>query len=419
MISVICSSVYYLIENFRQKPVRSGHILVPAPLTIQWQDELLRFFNEAFQIIYSGNDQQQLINLWQRENQVITSIDYAKQPDVRERVWQQNWDLVVIDEAHKCSAYTKRRTGRADDVERTKRYQLAEKLTALADHVVLATATPHHGDDDRFGHFLRLLDPDVFPEPHRYGERSREIRQSVLSLGPDSPWAIRRLKENLRDVDGRRLFPDRHTQMVTFQLNQAEYALYRAVTPYINEFLPQASGRRQQSVALTRTVFQRRLASSANAIYESLRRRLERLRRLLEELEALPSSQRVRYLERLRGRLEDAEQDEDDLDDVARDELLDSYTAAEEMEQIRAEIAALKDLVEQAQQVRERAPDSKLNALRACLSRAQFDELKDGRGKLLLFTEHRDTLNYLRHHLTDWGYTTCEIHGGLNPRQRR
>ena len=139
-----------------------------------------------------------------------------EEPDVRERVWQQSWDLGVIDEAHKCSAYTKRRTGRADDVDRTKRYQLAEKLTASADHVVLATATPHHGDDDRFGHFLRLLDPDVFPEPHRYGERSREIRQSVLSLGPDSPWAIRRLKENLRDVDGRRLFPDRHTQTVTF-----------------------------------------------------------------------------------------------------------------------------------------------------------------------------------------------------------
>jgi hypothetical protein len=127
--------------------------------------------------------QQQLINLWERENQVITSIDYAKQPEVRERVWGQRWDRVAIDEAHKCSAYTKRRTGRADDVDKTRRYQLAERLTALADHVLLLMATPHHGDDGRFGHFLRLLDPDIFPEPPRYGDRARQVRQSVLSLG--------------------------------------------------------------------------------------------------------------------------------------------------------------------------------------------------------------------------------------------
>lgn len=409
----------YIKEMKLRQAVERILILVPAPLTIQWQDELLRFFGETFQIIHAGNDQQQLINLWQRENQVITSLDYAKQPEVRERVWQQRWDLVIIDEAHKCAAYTKRRTGRADDVEKTRRYQLAERLTALADHVVLATATPHHGDDDRFGHFMRLLDPDVFPEPHRYGEQAREIRQSILSLGPDSPWAIRRLKEDLRDINGRRLFPDRHTQTVSFQLNPAEYALYKAVTAYINEFLPQASGTKKQSVALTRTVFQRRLASSANAIYESLRRRLEKQGRILEELEGLPPSQRARYLERLRGRLTDVEQDEDDLDDNARDELLDSFTAAEAVEQLRSEVAALKDLVEQARRVRDQAPDSKLKALQECLQQAQFNELTDGRGKLLLFTEHRDTLNYLRQHLERWGYSTCEIHGGMNPRERK
>lgn len=409
----------YIKEMKLRQAIERVLILVPAPLTIQWQDELLRFFGESFQIIHAGNDQQQLINPWQRENQIIASLDYAKQPEVRERVWQQHWDLVIIDEAHKCAAYTKRRTGRADDVEKTRRYQLAERLSALADHVILATATPHHGDDDRFGHFMRLLDPDVFPEPHRYGEQAREIRQSILSLGPNSPWAIRRLKEDLRDINGRRLFPDRHTQTVSFQLNPAEYTLYKAVTAYINEFLPQTSGTKKQSVALTRTVFQRRMASSANAIYESLRRRLEKQGRILEELEALPPSQRARYLERLRGRLTDVEQDEDDLDDDARDDLLDSFTAAEAVEQLRGEVAALKDLVEQARRVRDQAPDSKLKALRECLQQAQFNELTDGRGKLLLFTEHRDTLTYLRKHLEQWGYSTCEIHGGMNPRERK
>jgi hypothetical protein len=125
-------------------------ILCPSPLTIQWQDEMQRWFGEEFTIIFSAVDQQQLTNPWQRSNQVVASIDYAKQDDVRERVWQQRWDLIIIDEAHKCSAYTKKSSTRGDEAEKTKRYQLAEKLTAQADHVVLLTATPHHGDDDRF-----------------------------------------------------------------------------------------------------------------------------------------------------------------------------------------------------------------------------------------------------------------------------
>jgi superfamily II DNA or RNA helicase len=394
-------------------------IVVPAPLTIQWQDELLRFFGEAFQIIHSANDQQQLINLWQRENQIIVSLDYAKQEDVRERIWQQRWDLVIIDEAHKCAARTKGSSDRAPEVDATRRYQLAQKLSAEAEHLLLLTATPHNGDDDQFAHFLRLLDPDIFPEPHRLADQAKAIRRNVLSLGPDCPWALRRLKEDLRDLNGRRLFPDRHPQTVTFELNVDEYALYKSVTAFINQFLPQGQGRQKHSVALTRTVLQRRLASSTNAVAESLRRRFDKQRKILDDLEALPPSQRARYLDRLRGRLTDAEQDDDDVDDATSDHLADEYTAADEMDQIRAEVAALRDLVERARTVRDLGNDSKLAALRSCLQRAQFDELKDGRGKLLIFTEHRDTLTYLRGHLDRWGYTTVEIHGSLNPQERR
>src|SRR5262245_14638301 len=151
-------------------------ILCPAPLTIQWQDELQRWFGETFDIIFAAVDQQQLSNPWQRSNQVIASLDYAKQDDVRERIWQQHWDMVIIDEAHKCSAYTKAQSGRSDEVAETRRYQLARRLTTEADHVLLLTATPHHGDEDRFAHFLRLLDPDLFPEPHRLGRRAAAIR---------------------------------------------------------------------------------------------------------------------------------------------------------------------------------------------------------------------------------------------------
>jgi superfamily II DNA or RNA helicase len=388
-------------------------------LTIQWQDELLRWFNEPFDIIFSAIDQQQLVNPWRRSNQIIASLDYAKQEDVRERVWNEKWSLVVIDEAHKCSAYTKSYSNRSDEVEKTKRYQLAEKIARDADNVVLLTATPHHGDDDRFSHFVRLLDPDIFPEPHRVGEKAAEIRRDILSLGPDCPWALRRLKEDLRDLDGHRLFPDRHAHTVTFKLNRDEYDLYKAVTAYINEFLPQASGRRQASVALARTVLQRRLASSTMAIHESIRRRLERQQELLKELEALSPAQRGRRLAQLQGRLTDVEQDEDDLDDADRDQIADNFTAALELDQLRAELAALQELLAHARRVRDTAADSKLTALRECLDDPELRELRDGRGKLLIFTEHRDTLNYLSEHLGKWGYTTCQIHGGMNPHERK
>src|SRR5437667_10932317 len=327
-------------------------VLCPAPLTIQWQDELLKWFGEPFDITFSAVDQQQLVNPWQRSTQVIASLDYAKQDDVRERVWQQRWDLIIIDEAHKCSAYTKHSTGRGDEVEKTKRYQLAEKLASQADNRLALTATPHHGDDDRFAHFVRLLDPDIFPEPHRIGEKASEIRRDILRLGPDCPWALRRLKEDLKSLNGGRLFPDRHAHTVTFRLNREEYDLYKAVTAYINEFLPQASGRKKQSVARARTVLQRRLASSTRAIFESIRRRLERQQDLLKELEDLPPAQRARRLAQLQGRLMDVEQDEDDLDDADRDRLRDQTTSAVGLDQLRSEVAALQELLAQARRVR-------------------------------------------------------------------
>jgi SNF2 family DNA or RNA helicase len=395
-------------------------ILCPAPLTIQWQDEMLRWFGEPFDIIFSAVDQQQLTNPWQRSSQIIASIDYAKQEDVRERVWQQRWDLVIIDEAHKCSARTASGgQNRESKVTTTKRYDLALHLTYQADHVLLLTATPHHGDEDKFAHFLRLIDPDLFPEPHRLGKQASAIRKDVFRLGKDSPWCLRRLKEDLRDANGKRLFPDRHTKTVTFRLNSDEYTLYKSVTAYINEFIPQQTGQRRSSAALTRTVLQRRLVSSTCAIHESLKRRLKKQEDLLEELEGLTPSQRAKRLAALQGRLPDAEQDEDDLDDAVRDQLADEYTAALELEQLRAEISALRELVEQARRVREDANDSKLAALKKCLGEAQFLELKDGRGKLLIFTEHRDTLGYVRDHLERWGFSTCEIHGGMNPHERK
>lgn len=395
-------------------------VIVPAALTIQWQDDLLRFFGEYFVVINAENDKWQLGNLWQRESQVITSMDYAKRPEVRQRVWGADWDLVILDEAHKCSAYTRRSSHRAPEVEKTERYQLVEHFSHRPSlSLLFLTATPHQGDEDRFAHFLHLLDPDLFPEPHRFPEAERQTRRSVLAMGADCPWMVRRLKEDLRDFQGRRLFPNRHSRTVLFTLSPEEYGLYQAASDYLNRFLAGGSGRSRHSIALTRTVLQRRLASSTFAIYRSLQRRLERQQKLLEELEKLPPAEQRRRLLQIAGRLGDVEVDEGDLDEQERDALVDEMTAALRLDEIREEIAALRDLVAHAERVYSNAPDSKLNRLRDVLREAQFSELRDGRGKLLIFTEHRDTMEYLREHLSRWGYSTCAIHGGMNPHERK
>ncbi|MCX6843048.1 MAG: helicase-related protein [candidate division WOR-3 bacterium] len=398
-------------------------IIAPAALTIQWQDEMLKFFDEYFMPISGENDKQQLGDLWQRENQVVTSLDCARQPDVRERVWRAKWDLVVVDEAHKCSAYTRRRSERAPEVEKTKRYQLVEHFSAQPTlSLLFLTATPHQGNEDRFAHLLHLLDPDIFAEPHKFNEeKEREFRRGVFSLGRESPWMIRRMKEDMYGFDGRRLFPDRHSQTVTFCLSPDEYGLYQRVTSYLNRFLAGGSGRAKQSVALTRTVLQRRVASSAFAIYESLKRRLKRQQELLDELKALsPEKQRQRLAAIASARtMFDEERDEGDLDELERDELVDEAIAAQRLDELESEVAELHDLVDSARAVYERSPDTKLNTLKETLAKSEFAELRDGRGKLLIFTEHRDTMTYISEHLRRNGYTVCVIHGGMNPHDRK
>ena len=409
----------YIKEMKLRYAVEKILILVPANLKTQWQDELLRFFNEYFIIVDAELDRQQAINIWQKENQIITSIDYAKQEGVRERIWQQNWDIVIVDEAHKCSARTKRRSNRSPEREATKRYQLVEKLAIRQNHFLLLTATPHYGDDDRFAHFIRLLDPDVFPEPHKFPNEIKKLKNLIF---PDknNPWILRRLKEDLCDLNGRPLFTKRHTTTISFQLSSEEYELYEAVTRYLNRFLAiQGTGRIRQSIALTRTVFQRRLASSTFAIYESLKRRLQKQKDFLEELEGLTPKERAKLLEKRRGIIMDEEMDEGDIDEQEKDKLITEFSCAREIDELKEEIAYLKDLVQIAKNVYEKAPDTKLKALKDCLERAEFNELKDGRGKLLIFTEHKDTLLYLKEKIESWGFSVCEIHGGMDVYQRK
>src|SRR5713101_3867571 len=394
-------------------------ILTPAPLTIQWQDELYSKFDETFEIVNADMVGNQLAgNVWDRYRQCITSLDFAKQERITQSLEQIPWDLVIIDEAHKCSAHTQ-----GEKIAKTRRYQLAERLSASAERILLLTATPHSGDPDQFAHFLRLLDADQFPDPRYDGlQLDRSIMEDSREGGRDQ-WFLRRIKEELRDRDGNPLFTKRHARTVPFELTWAEKRLYDHVTQYINRFLPyQQGGTRRSSVALARTVLQRRLASSLNAIHRSLERRTIHFKGILQELERVPASEHEKILQKYRllasSGYEDEEREGDDLDEC-QDEAMESFPVVLRVDQLRDEVHALENLVQEAATVMALGEETKLKALRSCLEDVQFRELTDGRGKLLIFTEHRDTLEYLRRHLQQWGYTTCEIHGGMNAVLRR
>ena len=380
-------------------------ILAPAPLTLQWQDELRSKFSETFEVVNSILAKGQLAgNPWSRFRQCIASIDFAKRDDVAPGILQVDWDLVIIDEAHKCSARTQ-----GDELRRTGRYKLAEELSRISERILLLTATPHQGNVDQFHNFLRLLDPEQFI--------SNQLNPQMLSL-PDSPWFLRRIKEELKDFEGRKLFKPRYPITVPFELSGPELYLYDQVTKYINKYLGKTKGRKQASVALARTVLQRRLASSLNAIFSSLKRRQGRFADLLSELDGLSvASQRERLMNL--GKPIDSEVESDDCDEQQLEDLAIESTVAEQLEQLGEECKELERLVKLAQQTINIGTETKLNALKECLSRAELDELKDGREKLLIFTEHRDTLEYLQQNLTRWGYSTCQIHGGMNVLARK
>ncbi len=399
--------------------VERALVVAPAPLTVQWQDELMDKFDERFEVVTSTQVRWQLGgNPWQHYPQVVTSLDFAKRDDVIGDLLRADWDLVIIDEAHKASAATY-----GDEVRKTRRYVLAEELAGRTERMLLLTATPHSGDPDRFVHFMSLLDPDQFS--------SQELVRAQLGAA-DSPYFLRRQKEDLVDETGAKLFVRRRVLTQPFALTPAEKRLYDAVTAYIGEYLgtpapgaPGARGGRGNAVALARTVLQRRLASSLGAIRSSLAKLADRLAALADELERMTPAERARHLAELArrpvgdARAGDDEIDPDDADEDAEERAATEVSAAAHIEGLRAEVAALRALQAQADATMAGGDEAKLAALRSCLARAELAEVSDGRGKLLIFTEHRDTLSYLERHLGEWGYSTCTIHGGHPPPTRK
>jgi SNF2 family DNA or RNA helicase len=396
-------------------------IVPPGSLVEQWQDELAQKLGLEFEIITRDSiEASRSGNPFAEKSLVIARLDQLSRSDeIQAKLEQTDWDLIVVDEAHKMSAHFF-----GYEVKKTRRYQLGELLGRVTRHLLLMTATPHSGKPEDFQLFMALIDPDRFEGKPRKGARTL-----------DAQGLMRRMvKEELLTFEGKPLFPERRAYTVTYTLSPAEALLYSEVTEYVREEMNRADrlkaegeGRRGNVVGFALTVLQRRLASSPEAIYQSLRRRRERLETRLNE-ERLGKRGRDEVVDLTSGLEAPDPEDLDELPDGELEELeekvVDQASAARTIAELEAEIATLRTLEELADRSRRSGTDAKWTRLAELLqdSDAEMFDESGKRRKLIVFTEHRDTLNYLTDRIrTLLGKpgAVVEIHGSLHRELRR
>ncbi|WP_199916440.1 helicase-related protein [Miniimonas sp. S16] len=387
----------YLKELLLRGDVRRCLIVAPGGLVDQWQEELAERFDLEVTILSraladesaDGNPFGDPADRTQAPLILVARMDQLS----RDEAWLAHlegseWDLVVVDEAHRMSA-----TYSGGELTRTLRYRLGQLLGSITRHLLLMTATPHAGKDEDFQAFLALLDPDRFEGAYRRGVHRADY----------SGLMRRMLKEDLLTFEGRSLFPERIATTVPYELTAAEQTLYEEVTRYVREQMnladrvaAEGDARRRTTVGFALTVLQRRLASSPAAIHESLRRRSERLRARRTELSRLGGAlEEIHHAElavvdstRVTRLWEDPEEVDVEETEALEEQVLDSATAARTVAELDVELAVLDELTALAAQVRASGTDRKWGQLRDLVLHA-------GARKLIVFTEHRDTLTYL------------------------
>ncbi|MDH6099696.1 helicase-related protein [Anabaenopsis sp. FSS-46] len=370
-------------------------VVCPGSLAAQWQDELYQKFHLDFEIL--TNDRMEASrsgNALAEIPLVIARLDkLSRSHDLQAKLTQTDWDLIICDEAHKMSA-----SFFGGDVRETKRYKLGKLLSSITRHFLLMTATPHNGKEEDYQLFMALLDGDRFEGKFRDG----------VHVCDTSDLMRRLVKEDLLKFDGTPLFPERKAHTVDYQLSSQEAVLYKQVTEYVREEFNRADALdnqgRKGTVGFALTILQRRLASSPEAIYQSLRRRRERLQKRLREeeiskrgLDALELSSRI---------IEDVNEFEEDTPSDEREaieqEVVDQASAARTITELKVEISQLQKLEQLALAVRRSGRDRKWEELSQILqNQAELFDARGYRRKLVIFTEHRDTLNYLHKQISN------------------
>ena len=416
----------YIRELIMRADSRRILVVAPGSLVEQWRDELSEKFGLQFSVFSagleaatpSGNPFEDIDHLIVRLDQLSRDeegegSEEKKPGPLQSKLLAAGWDLVIFDEAHKLAAQYY-----GTKLKKTARFRFAERLGASTRHLLLMTATPHNGKDEDFQLFLSLLDSDRFYGKSRGGgDGAHKVDASDLMR--------RMVKEEMLRFDGTHLFPERKAYTANYKLSDIESALYEAVTSYVKTEMGKADalkGPRKGSVGFALTALQRRLASSPEAIFQSLKRRKERLETRLREERLLSRGQQFKS-----QALEAAPEDDDDLtaeeQEDLEEKLVDTATAAETIAELEAEIIILADLVVQARGVVDSGLDRKWDELSGILQNNPHMRDADGRQrKMILFTEHKDTLNYLERRIggvlgTPDAITT--IHGGVHRDERR
>ena len=373
-------------ELLERNRISNVLIVVPKALVHQWIKE----FKEKFGLEFVEVTRDNLSNL---PNLAIISMDLAKKEDVLEVLLRVKWDLLVIDEAHKLTVHPK-----GERVEYTQRYKMAEKLAQSIPHVILLTATPHNGIRLDFAYRLRLLDPSICGGLN-------EITDDCLKVATQR-LMIRRTKEEVKTIDGKPLFPPRHIARIHVQSSDEEKEFYDAVTEYVRKYYGKAGKNRAVQLALI--VLQRRVSSSIEAGIKSLEKRLNKLSEVLTKHLQIPES-RPELVKEYLDAIE--ELDEEKLEKIEED--LASLTAARTLSELREEIEELKGILELGKSLLNK-PDSKLQKVLEIVKM----EVSQG-NKVIIFTEFKDTLNYLVRALTREGFIVASIHGGMSFEERR
>jgi superfamily II DNA or RNA helicase len=386
-------------------------VVSPGVLTDQWDEEMREKFELEFEIL----TRDKILNegnpfarggLWLARLDVLA----RNSEGILDKACEVDWDLVIFDEAHKMSA-----TVWGNEVKKTKRYQMAEEIGKHTRNLLMMTATPHSGKEEQFQLFMALLDSDRFEGVAREGSRRVDVSDLMRRL----------VKEELRTFEGTRLFPERFAFTVEYELSQPEKELYVAVTDYVREEMNRADAgsdkRRRTAVGFALTTLQRRLASSPAAIHRSLERRKSRLEAELRE---------ARMYASVKSDDVDVPDDWEDLEDLTdeerealEDKAVAGATSARTPEELETEIALLDRLLVKSAGVKASPTYAKWDALRGTLD--DSDEMRDDTGarrKVIIFTEHKDTLHDLVMRLTQHlgrDDAVITIHGGTKREDRK
>ena len=371
-------------------------IVVPGHLKDQWRRELKEKFEEIFVIADRGSTNALYgENIWSKENHIVTSIDFAKRDEVLPSLQSSQFDLIIVDEAHKMAAYKY-----SDSITKTGRYKLGEILSANSEHLLFLTATPHKGDTENFRLFLDLLEPGFFATPKMLEESIEKDENSLF---------LRRIKEDMKDFEGKPLFLPRHVSTPSYDLSDPERDLYRKITEYVrNQYNKALSSEKKRNIGFALIILQRRLASSSFALWKSLQRRRNRLKEILDDFEKSKKPTAKIF-------------DFDDAEDLSEEErwqqekLWETLSIAENRDELQKEINILAELIDEAKNVIDQEVEVKLQKLKETMKELEKNSINK---KILIFTESKDTLEYLEKRIKNWGYTVNTIHGGMQLSER-